>query len=492
MDVYLGLDIGTTNIKMILADGEGKVIESRSSPLGISAPGHGWAEQDPEDWWTGVTELLSSVPGKVRVAGIGLSGQMHTLVPVDREGRVLRKAILWCDQRTAAECAEAEALLGGESRVVEMTGNLIYPGFTLPKILWIRKHEPEIYRKITTCYIAKDYIGWRLTGERATEWSDASGSACWDVSARKWRSDLLSALGVDEGWLPPVKGSAEIRGILRPELARRFGWGETKVICGGADNAVSAFGLGVASPGDCMISIGTSGTVLAITGSTAPDPTGRLHFFNSVLPGQSYYMGCMLAAAASLNWFRDVAGRDLTWDDIGKAVEETPPGAGGMLWLPYLNGERTPHRNPNARGVLYGLSSMSDRRHVFRAVMEGITYGLRDSFELVRAATPVKRVIMAGGGAKSAVWRKMTASVMGFPVSVPETEEGGAYGAAMLAALGGGLSPDDVRGWTRILETVEPDDAEKKAYDRGYLQFQALYRDLRERFDATAHNTGEQ
>ena len=241
-----------------------------------------------------------------------------------------------------------------------------------------------------------------------------------------------------------------------------------------------------------MISIGTSGTVLAITGSTAPDPTGRLHFFNSVLPGQSYYMGCMLAAAASLNWFRDVAGRDLTWDDIGKAVEETPPGAGGMLWLPYLNGERTPHRNPNARGVLYGLSSMSDRRHVFRAVMEGITYGLRDSFELVRAATPVKRVIMAGGGAKSAVWRKMTASMMGFPVSVPETEEGGAYGAAMLAALGGGLSPDDVRGWTRILETVEPDDAEKKAYDRGYLQFQALYRDLRERFDATAHNTGEQ
>ena len=492
MDVYLGLDIGTTNIKMTLADGEGKVVESRSHPLGMSSPGPAWAEQDPEDWWTGVTELLSSVPGNVRVVGIGLSGQMHTLVPVDRDGRVLRKAILWCDQRTAAECAEAEAALGGESRVVEMTGNLIYPGFTLPKILWIRKHEPEVYRKIATCYIAKDYIGWRLTGERASEWSDASGSACWDVSARKWRSDLLEALGVDEGWLPPVKGSAEIRGTLRPELARRLGWGETNVVCGGADNAVSAFGLGIGSPGDCMISIGTSGTVLAITESTAPDPTGRLHFFNSVLPGQSYYMGCMLAAAASLNWFRDVAGRDLTWDDIGKAVEETPPGAGGMLWLPYLNGERTPHRNPNARGVLYGLSSMSDRRHVFRAVMEGITYGLRDSFELVRAATPVKRVIMAGGGAKSAVWRKMTASMMGFPVSVPETEEGGAYGAAMLAALGGGLSPDDVRGWTRILETVEPVDAEKKTYDRGYLQFQALYRDLRERFDATAHNTGEQ
>lgn len=473
---------------MILADGEGNVVESRSRPLGISSPGHAWAEQDPEDWWTGVTELLSSVPGNVRVARIGLSGQMHTLVPVDREGRVLRKAILWCDQRAAAECAEAEALLGGESRVVEMTGNLIYPGFTLPKILWIRKHEPEVYRKIATCYIAKDYIGWRLTGERATEWSDASGSACYDVSARKWRSDLLGTLGVDEGWLPPVKGSAQIRGALRPELARRLGWGETEVVCGGADNAVSAFGLGVVSPGDCMISIGTSGTVLAATESTVPDPTGRLHFFNSVLPGQSYYMGCMLSAGSSLNLFRDAVGRDLSWDDIGRAVEETPPGAGGMLWLPYLNGERTPHRNPNARGVLYGLSSMTDKRHVFRAVMEGITYGLRDSFELVRAATPVKRVIMAGGGAKNAVWRKMTASVIGFPVSVPKADEGGAYGAAMLAALGGGLAVDEVRGWTGIRETVQPDSAEKEAYDRGYVQFQALYRDLRERFDATAEN----
>jgi xylulokinase len=235
-----------------------------------------------------------------------------------------------------------------------------------------------------------------------------------------------------------------------------------------------------------MISIGTSGTVLAATESVSPDPTGRLHFFNSVLPGQSYYMGCMLSAGSSLNWFRETMGRDLTWDDIGQAVEEIPPGAEGMLWLPYLNGERTPHRNPNARGVLYGLSSMSDRRHVFRAVMEGITFGLRDSFELVRAATPVKRIIMAGGGARSAAWRRMTSSVIGCPVSLPESDEGGAYGAAMLAALGCGIPEEQVKGWPKIRETMNPNPLDREAYDRGYVQFRALYRDLRERFDATA------
>lgn len=487
MNVYLGLDIGTTNIKMILADEKGRVVKSLSYPLEFSAPRPAWAEQDPEDWWKGVLALLSSVPSEMKVLRIGLSGQMHTLVPVDKEGNVLRKAILWCDQRTAVECDEATALLGGENRVIEMTGNLIYPGFTLPKILWIRTHEPEVYKNIDTCFIAKDYIGWRLTGERAAEWSDASGSSCYDVNARKWRSDLLNILDIDETWFPPVKGSSELRGTLRPGLARQLGWQEVKVICGGADNAVSALGLGVCSPGDCMISIGTSGTVFAATKATSPDSTGRLHFFNSVLPGQSYYMGCMLSAAASLNWFKDTMGKDLSWNAIEQGIDETPIGAGGMIWLPYLNGERTPHRNPNARGVLYGLSSMTDRRHVFRTVMEGITYGLRDSFELVKAATPVKRVLMVGGGAKNAAWRRMTASVMGIPVSIPEVDEGGAYGAAMLAALGGGVPMEEVTGWIKVRETVDPTPAEVQAYDKIYPQFRALYTDLKTRFDETAN-----
>ena len=486
MNVYLGLDIGTTNIKMLLVDERGSVVKSMSHPLELSAPRPAWAEQDPEDWWNGVWTLLSSVPSDMNVLRIGLSGQMHTLVPVDSEGNVLRKAILWCDQRTSAECDEATAAVGGEEKIIEMTGNLIYPGFTLPKILWIRKNEPEVYSRISTCFIAKDYIGWRLTGERAAEWSDASGSSCYDVSARRWRSDLLRTLGIDEAWLPPVKGSSDVRGKLRSELASKLGWKQAEVVCGGADNAVAALGLGVCSPGDCMISIGTSGTVLAATESTSPDPTGRLHFFNTVLPGQSYYMGCMLAAAASLNWFKDTMGKSLSWDEIEKGINEIPAGAEGTLWLPYLNGERTPHRNPNARGVLYGLSSMSDERHVFRAVMEGITYGLRDSFELVKAATPVNRVLLVGGGAKNAAWRRMIAANVKAPVSVPLVDEGGAYGAAMLAALGGGVSLDEVKGWIKIRETVEPDSEESAAYDRVYPQFRALYADLKERFDATA------
>lgn len=486
MDVYIGLDIGTTNIKMLLVNREGAVLKSVSYPLEIHTPRPAWTEQDPEDWWRGVMALLSSVSPDMKVRRIGLSGQMHTLVPLDGEGQVLRRAILWNDQRTAAECAEAESILGGEKGMIARTGNLLYPGFTLPKILWIRKNEPDIYRRIATCFFPKDYIGWRLTGGRFTEWSDASGSACYDVVARKWREDLLQGMDIPSEWLPPVKPSSSLRGTLRPDVAEELGWDETEVVCGGADNAVAALGVGVGEPGDCMISIGTSGTVLAATAGTEPDPTGRLHFFNSVLPGQSYLMGCMLSAASSLNWFKETMGSDISWETVERGINETPPGAGGMLWLPYLNGERTPHRNPNARGVLYGLSSMTDREHVFRAVMEGITYGLRDSFELIAKEVDVKRVIIVGGGAKNGTWRRMVADNIHIPVSVPLVDEGGAYGAAMLAALGGDLTLDEVKGWVKIRETAEPAREQGKLYDEIYSQFRALYTDLKERFDATA------
>ncbi len=487
MNVYLGIDIGTTNIKALLVDEAGKVLKSMSHTLSLSAPYPAWAEQNPEDWWDGVMALMRQVPEDMNVLCIGLSGQMHTLVPVDSAGKVLHNAILWCDQRTVAECGEATEKLGGESAVIAMTGNPIYPGFTMPKILWLRKNAPEIYSKIDTCFIAKDYIGYRLTGVKCAEPSDASGSACYDVKLRQWRLDLLDKLGIPEAWLPEVRASHEARGTLRPELADELGWSkEVKVICGGADNAVAALGLGVLEPGDCMVSIGTSGTVLAATEATEPDLTGKLHFFNHVLPGQSYYMGCMLSAAASLDWFKNKMAKDMPWDVLNRGIDETAVGAGGMLFLPYLNGERTPHRNANARGVLYGFSTMSDERHIFRAVMEGITYGLRDSFELILGKTPVKRVLVVGGGAKSRTWCKMLASNINMPVSLPMVDEGGAYGAAMLCAISCGAETDDVKGWIKVREQVEPDSDEAEKYSKVYSQFRALYGDLAGRFDETA------
>lgn len=473
MNVYMGIDIGTSNVKALLIDEKGNVVKSMSLPLKLLSPNPAWAEQNPFDWWNAVETLLNQVPKDMKILRIGLSGQMHTLVATDDAGKVLRNAILWCDQRTAAECEDATRKLGGESKVIEMTGNPIYPGFTMPKILWMRNNEPRIYEKIRTCFIAKDYIGWRLTGEKSSEVSDDSGSACYDVSARKWRSDLLRTLDIPEEWLPPVKASQDIRGT----------WNGIEVVGGGADNAVSALGLGVCEPGDCMISIGTSGTVLAATEKTKPDMTGRLHFFNHVLPNQSYYMGCMLSAAASLNWFKEKM-KDASWGDIEKSVKDTPIGANGMLFLPYLNGERTPHRNSNARGVLYGFSAMSEAKHIYRGVMEGITYGLRDSFELIKEMTDVKRVLVVGGGAKNAEWCKMLASNVAMPVSVPLVDEGGAYGAAMLAAMKD-IPFSEIKGWVKVKTTVEPDMSEYHAYSNVYSQFKELYKDLKMRFDAT-------
>lgn len=486
MDVYLGLDIGTTGIKALLTDRSGAVVKSLAYPLDIITPRPAWAEQDPESWWRGVVSLLQAVPKGMKVLRIGLSGQMHTLVPLDAGGRVLRNAILWSDQRTAAECGEATEALGGESRVIEMIGNPIYPGFTLPKILWLRKNEPAVYQRMKTCLLAKDYIAWRLTGEFGCDPSDASGSAMYDVSGRRWNEELLRILGIDRDLLPPVQGSYRVRGRLRADLARELRWGGTEVVAGGADNAVSALGVGVCAPGDCMVSIGTSGTVVGITEAATPDRSGRLHFFNHVLPGCSYYMGVMLSAAASLNWFKEKMGAALSWDEIGRGIDALPVGAGGMLWLPYLQGERTPHRNPNARGVLYGISAMSSVMHAFRAVMEGITCGLRDSFELMKAQTQIRRVIVIGGGAKSEVWCQMLADNLRVPVTVPAVDEGGAYGAAMLAAMGDGTEPAEIGKWVRESGTVCPDEVKAAEYDLVYEQFGALYRDLKDRFDATA------
>ena len=486
MNVFLGMDIGTTGIKALAVNEAGKVEWSATKPLSMMTPHPAWAEQYPEKWWEGVVAILREIPGDFRVERIGLSGQMHTLVPLDESGRVIRNAILWCDQRTPAECEYATNKLGGEEAVIGYTGNPIYPGFTMPKILWIRNNEPENYKKIKTCLIAKDFIAWRLTGEFGAEPSDAAGSAMFDVPNARWNEKLLDILDIDKNFLPPIRGSYQVRGKLRRELTFSDSLKDTEVVSGGADNAVAALGLGIYKPGDCMISIGTSGTVLAVTESKTPDKTGKLHFFNHAVPDTSYYMGVMLAAAASQNWFKDKMGPNLSWAQVEDGIEKTAPGADGLLWLPYLQGERTPHRNPNARGVLFGLSSMTDEMRVFRAVMEGITFGLRDSYELLKGMTEIKRVIVVGGGAKSPVWRKILAANMKSAINAPSIDEGGAYGAAMLAALGGGMSLEEVTSWAKTETAAEPNESDYERYDAIYEQFRKLYKDLVNRFDAVA------
>lgn len=486
MKVYLGIDIGTTSIKLLAVTPEGKVVHKLSHPLELSTPHPAWAEQNPESWWKGVLSLLHTIPPNLKVTRIGLSGQMHTLVPLDARGAALRGAILWCDQRSAQECLEATQALGGEEQVIAMTGNPFYPGFTLPKMLWLRKHEPDLWAKTKVCLIAKDYIAYRLTGNLGSEPSDASGSAMYDVTQKQWNTNLLNKLNFDTSLLPPLQNSWEIRGNLRPELVKELGW-NAEVIAGGADNAVSALGIGIHAPGDCMVSIGTSGTVAGIAPpNSVPDSTGKLHFFNHVLSDASYYMGVMLSAAASLNWFKEKMAPLSSWAELENNVAQVPIGAYGMLFLPYLQGERTPHRNPNARGVLYGLTTMSDTGHIFRAVMEGITYGFRDSFELLKKQTAIKRVVAVGGGAKNETWRQMLADNFNVPIALPEIDEGGAYGAAMLAAMKDHGQLESLQNWLRLKNITLPKAKNIPYYDEIYSQFRSLYQDLKFRFDATA------
>ncbi|MDR1487386.1 MAG: xylulokinase, partial [Deltaproteobacteria bacterium] len=453
---FLGLDIGTTSIKALVVDHVGQVIFSSNRPLELLTPQPAWAEQDPDGWWEAVQNILHSIPKTIKVQRIGLSGQMHTLVPIERDGRPIRNAILWCDQRTSAECALATKNLGGERQVIELIGNPIYPGFTLPKLLWMRQNEQKNFKRIKTALIAKDYIAYKLTGSIGTDPSDAAGSAMYDVVNKVWSGQLLEKLGLDPSILPPVTPSHAARGLLRTELAKSLGWDRVEVASGGADNAVSALGLGVFAPGDCMISIGTSGTVLGPTNNNVPDQSGRLHFFNHTVEGVSYYMGVMLAASACLNWFKDKLNTSLTYDQIQEKAEKAPIGANGLLWLPYLQGERTPHRDSNARGVLFGVSTMTDEAQIFRAVMEGITFGLRDCFELLKYITKIDRVLVVGGGAKSRLWREMLATNIKLPVIMPAIDEGGAYGAAMLAAIGTGLDVATVGQWQKTASVTDP------------------------------------
>jgi xylulokinase len=472
MTSLVGLDVGTSGVKALRLSPEGEVLARAEEEYPLSTPQPGWAEQDPEGWWRAAEAALARLGGE-EIAGIGLSGQMHGLVALDEEKRVLRPAILWNDQRTAAECAEIENRVGLRE-LVRLSGNRALPGFTAPKLLWLRRHEPETYARIAHVLLPKDYVRLRLTGELATDVADASGTLLLDVARRRWSEELLQALEIPAEWLPPLLES--------PAVAGRTGDG-VPVAAGAGDQAAGALGVGVDRPGPLSVVLGTSGVVFAALPGFAADPEGRVHVFCHAVPGGWHAMGVMLSAAGSLQWLRRVVGPDEPYDELVAEAERWPPGSEGLTFLPYLAGERTPHVDPSARGAFVGLELRHDRGALVRAVLEGVAFGLRDCLELLRGlGVDVEVARVSGGGARSDLWLTIVASVLGVPLERTAAEEGAAFGAALLGGAAGGVFPDvheAVSATVRVMHRIEPEPAWIEPYAAAYDRFRSLYPALR-------------
>jgi xylulokinase len=464
----VGLDVGTTGVKALTVSPEGEVLARIEKAYPLSTPQPGWAEQDPDDWWRAADAALAKLNAG-DLAGIGLAGQMHGLVVLDERERVLRPAILWNDQRTAAESGEIEERLGLR-RLVELTGNRALPGFTAPKLLWLRRHEPEIYERIAHVLLPKDYVRLRLTGERAIDATDASGTLLFDVAARRWSDEVLGALELPREWLPPVAESSAVAGHTSEGVP---------VAAGAGDQAAGALGVGVDRPGPLSVVLGTSGVVFAALEAFAADPEGRLHSFCHAVPDTWHAMGVMLSAAGSFRWLRDAVAPGKSFETLTGEAEPWPPGAEGLLFLPYLAGERTPHADPNARGAFVGLSLRHDRGALVRAVLEGVAFGLRDSLELLKELGVEPRVArVSGGGARSVLWLRVVSSVLGVPLERAVAEEGAAFGAALLGGVAAGVFADvhdAVDACVHVRDRIEPEPAWEDAYTDGYERFRALY-----------------
>lgn len=461
MSTLVGLDVGTTGVKAIAITPEGEVVSSAKEGYPLQTPRPGWSEQDPEDWLRASERALAHLG--VDASRVGLSGQMHGLVCLDEHDRILRPAILWNDQRTGIECAEIEERVGLE-RLISLTGNRALPGFTAPKLLWLRRHEPEVYSRIRRIVLPKDYVRLRLTGEWAIDVADASGTLLFDVAHRRWSDEVLSALELPREWLPPVFESTEIAGA--------------------GDQQAAALGVGVVDPGTLSIVLGTSGVVLAPLNAYVHDSRARVHAFCHAVPDTWEAMGVMLNAAGSLRWFRDALAPEASFDELTAEASRWEPGVEGLTFLPYLQGERTPHADPDARGSFTGLSLRHDRGALVRAVLEGVAYGLRDSLELLRelGVEPLKGRV-SGGGARSRLSLEILASTLGLPLELTVVEEGSAYGAALLAGVADGVfvnGREAVGACVRAGVTVEPNPEWAAAYEEGYSRFRALYPALRE------------
>jgi xylulokinase len=490
--LFLGLDVGTSGVKALLVGADGEVVRAATAPLTMATPRAGWAEQDPEAWWqASVAALKEVLAGETasRVAGIGISGQMHSSVFLDGAGEVIRPALLWCDGRTTAECREITERVGGEARLRDLASNPALEGFTLPKVLWLRNHEPEAFSRLSTVLLAKDYVRYRLTGVLATEPSDASATLMYDTAGLRWSEEIMSAVELPMSLLPEVGGSSEVLGRVTGDAAAATGLSAgTPVVGGGADNACGAAGVGAVSPGEAVASWGTSGTVLAPIAEPLVDPGLRAHTFCHVAPGVWYLMGVVLSAGAAFAWYREQLARDLAGQDgaslrLNDEAAAIAPGADGITFLPYLQGERTPHRDASARGAFIGLSLAHTRAHLTRAVLEGVCFALRDSVTILQQLQVAPdHLLLTGGGARSAFVRKLQAEVYGLKVGTVNREEGPAYGAALLAAVGAGAFPDlaaAARATLTRSALEHPDAATHRAYDAPYERFRAAYPAIR-------------
>ncbi|MDR3311500.1 MAG: xylulokinase [Oscillospiraceae bacterium] len=483
MNTYLGIDVGTSGTKALLTDSRGAVVRTASAEYPLSTPKNGWAEQHPHLWRDAAARTIREILRGADAADIkcvGLTGQMHGLVALDKSGEVIRPALLWCDQRTAAECGEITAKIGAE-RLIELTANPALTGFTSPKILWLRNNEPENYAKIAKIMLPKDYIRWLLTGENASDLSDASGTGLLSVADRRWSPEVLRALDVPREWLGALYESPEITGRVSRLGAELTGLREgTPVAAGAGDNAAAAVGTGVTRDGEAFVTIGSSGVVFAHASEMRFDARGRVHTFCAAVPGEWHVMGVTLAAGLSLKWFRDNFAPDASYAELDRLAGTVPIGADGVTFLPYLNGERTPHLDPAARGAFLGLSSSHTRAHLARAVLEGVVYSLRDCYDVIRGTgADFAEITACGGGSVSPLWRQMLADALAVPVVTAQSAEGPALGAAILAAVGAGeyaSVPEASAAIIRKNPSAAPDPAASARYAAAHAAYRGYYR----------------
>ncbi len=494
---FLGLDTGTSGTKAIIVDETGKLLASDTQEYELSTPHPQWAEQDPEtQWWAAAQFAIQSVLGKANltggdIAGVGLTGQMHGSVFLDKNQTVLRPALLWCDARTGAECDQITQAVGGREKLFELIGQPVLASFTAPKIVWVKNHEPAVYDKIAHVLLPKDFIRLRLTGEFAAEVSDASGTSLLDVRRRDWSQPMLDALQIPRDWLPRVYESPEITGRITDEAARLTGLkAGTPVAGGGGDQAAGAVGCGVVARGRVSEALGTSGVVFAHSDDAFFDPEMRIQTFCHAVPGAWHLMGCVLSAGGSLRWYRDTFAPGQSYDALTQGAANAPVGCEGLQFLPYLTGERTPYPDPNARGVFFGATLRSQTHWFVRAVLEGIAYGLNDSFTLLDAINvPVNEVRVSGGGAKSALWLQILADVINQPHVTLHVDEGPAFGAALLAGVGTGTFATVAEACDATIRPVgktTPNAQNVSDYAKYYALYRTLYPALQAAFGEAA------
>jgi xylulokinase len=482
---FLGMDVGTGGTRAVVVDAAGKLIAGASSEHAAFRSAHpGWAEQEPEDWWRAAQEairaaLAAAPEPRQAIAGIGLTGQMHGAVLLDEAGAVLRPSLIWCDTRTQPQCDWLTEKIGYE-KLIELTCNPALPNFTLTKLLWVKEHEPEIFAKTRHILCPKDYVRYRLTGEFAIDVQEASGTLLLDVTHRRWSKEVAEAAGIPEGWLPKLYESPEVCARISEVAAGVTGLAAgTPVVAGAGDQGAGAVGMGILQPGSVSATIGTSGVVFAATASPTRDPKGRLHTFCHAVPGLWHVMGVTQSAGLSLRWLKETFFARQNYDELTAAAAKIPAGSEGLEWAPYLMGERTPHLDPAVRAAFAGICATHSAAHFVRAVLEGVAYSLQDTFTLfAELGIPVNAIRLGGGGARGPLWRQIQAGVYGQPVEVLTAEEGGAFGAALLAGVGANhwASLDEACGQAiKVAQRIAPEPAELAAYQAGYAQWRKLY-----------------